>query len=86
MHTYNRNALRGSYFKQMRQAAAGRPCISRPNTCGRPTFNRRSHRRTSECVFYSRATTYFSDILFSSNKMAEYMAVGLPIVCSPIPG
>jgi len=37
-------------------------------------------------LFYTRDTAYFSEILFSSNKMAEYMAVGLPVVCSPIPG
>lgn len=85
MHTYNRNALRGSYFKQMRQAAAGRPVYFSTEYMRPADLQQALASADIGLLFYTRATAYFSDILFSSNKMAEYMAVGLPIVCSPIP-
>ena len=86
MHTWNRNMLRRPYFKQMQQAAAGRPVYfsteyMRPADLGQALAS-----ADIGLLFYTRDTAYFSEILFSSNKMAEYMAVGLPVVCSPIPG
>jgi glycosyltransferase involved in cell wall biosynthesis len=85
MHTWNGRALRGPYFKQMRQAAAGRPVYFSTDYMRPADLHQALASADIGLLFYTSVTTYFSEILFSSNKMAEYMQVGLPIVCSPMP-
>jgi len=85
MHTWNAGALKRSYFKQMTQAAEGRPVYFSTEYMRPADLVHALASADIGLLFYTTVSAHFSEILFSSNKMAEYMTVGLPIVCSPIP-
>jgi glycosyltransferase involved in cell wall biosynthesis len=85
MHTWNRAALGRAYFREMQAAAAGRAVHFSAETLGYEALAPALSSADIGLLFYQDIDANFSEILFSSNKMAEYMSAGLPVVCSPFP-
>jgi len=85
MHTWNKAALSHAYFRQMTQAAAGRPVYFSSETLRYEDLAPALSSADIGLLFYEAIDANFTEILFSSNKMAEYMAAGLPVICSPLP-
>ena len=85
MHTWNRAALGKRYFAQMTSAAAGRPVHFSTEYLLHDELAPALSSADVGLLFYEAIDANFIEILFSSNKMAEYMAAGVPVVCSPFP-
>lgn len=85
MHTYNRQMLASDYFNKMQKAAYGRPVFFSSEYL---LYGELANALTSADVgllFYESIDFNFTEICFSSNKMSEYVAAGLPIITSPFP-
>jgi glycosyltransferase involved in cell wall biosynthesis len=85
MHTWNRAVLAKRYFAQMKSAAAGRPVYFSTEYLLHDELAPALSSADVGLLFYEAIDANFIEILFSSNKMAEYMAAGVPVVCSPFP-
>jgi len=85
MHTWRTGATRERYFRAMQRAAAGLPVFFSAEYL---EYGHLSH-ALSSCdigiLLYEALNENFSEILFSSNKLAEYLKAGLPVVCSDFP-
>lgn len=85
MHTWNRHALTSLYFDKMQEAASGRPVFFSSEYLLLPELSRALTSADTGLLFYESIDANFTEICFSSNKMGEYVAAGLPIVASPFP-
>jgi glycosyltransferase involved in cell wall biosynthesis len=85
MHTWNKGALSSEYFKKMQNAAENhRVFFSSDFLCHQDLAPALSSADVG-LLFYESLDANFYEILFSSNKMAEYIAAGIPVLCSPFP-
>lgn len=85
MHTWNEQALHSEYFRRMQATAQGRPVYFSSRYL---PYSDLAHTLSSADVgllYYEAIDANFTEIMFSSNKFGEYMAAGLPIICSPFP-
>ena len=85
MHTWNRQELKSRYFDKMQEAACGRPVFFSSEYLLLPELNRALTSADVGLLFYESIDANFSEICFSSNKMGEYVAAGLPVIASPFP-
>jgi len=85
MHTWNSAALSKPYFAKMSRAAAGRAVHFSDGYLRHEELAPALSSADIGLMFYEAIDANFTEILFSSNKMAEYMAAGLPVICSPFP-
>jgi glycosyltransferase involved in cell wall biosynthesis len=85
MHTWNKGAMSTEYFAQMSRAAAGRAVFFSAEYLLYEDLAPALSSADIGLMFYEAIDANFTEILFSSNKMAEYLAAGLPIICSPFP-
>jgi glycosyltransferase involved in cell wall biosynthesis len=85
MHTWSKSAANLPYFSEMRARAEGLPVFFSTDYILHKDLPGALTSADIGLLFYEAIDANFTEILFSSNKMAEYMAAGLPVVCSPFP-
>ena len=85
MHTWSDSAVQSSYFEEMRKQATDLPIYFSTEFID---YNELASALSSADIglaFYDEIDDNFTEILFSSNKIAEYLKAGLPIICSDFP-
>lgn len=85
MHTWNKGALSSEYFTKMQKAAENRHVIFSSDFLCHNDLVPAISSADIGLLFYESLDANFTEILFSSNKMAEYIAAGIPVICSPFP-
>lgn len=85
MHTWNKAATGADYFRRMVAAAEGRPVFFSSEYILHQDLPTALASADIGLLFYEAIDSNFTEILFSSNKMAEYMVANLPVICSPFP-
>jgi len=85
MHTWNKKSLHSGYFSEMSAAAAGFPVHFSSEFIPSGELTSALSSADIGLLFYDSIDENFTEILFSSNKMGEYLAANLPIICSPHP-
>lgn len=85
MHTWNRQALSSKYFSEMQAAARGLPVYFSTEYLLHDSLVTALTSADAGLLFYEGIDPNFSEICFSSNKMGEYVAAGLPVIASPLP-
>jgi len=85
MHTFNKPALKLEYFRQMQKAAKGKPVFFSSEYFLHDDLVTALTSADAGLLFYQSIDANFTEICFSSNKMAEYIAAGLPVITSPFP-
>jgi glycosyltransferase involved in cell wall biosynthesis len=85
MHTWNQQILTSLYFNKMKRAARGRPVFFSTEYLLLSDLNMALTSADVGLLFYGSIDANFTEICFSSNKMGEYVAAGLPIIASPFP-
>lgn len=83
MHTWNKDALDTDYFKKMKQSADGLPVHFSSEYLVYEELCSALSSADIGLLYYAEIDDNFTEICFSSNKMGEYLASGLPIICSP---
>jgi glycosyltransferase involved in cell wall biosynthesis len=85
MHTWNKSALSGDYFKKMEKTAENRRVFFSSDFLCHTDLAPALSSADVGLLFYEALDANFTEILFSSNKMAEYLAAGIPVICSSFP-
>ncbi len=85
MHTWNRSAMESDYFKKMQDASKGFPTYFSADYLLYTELGQALTSADIGLMFYESIDDNFTEICFSSNKMGEYLASGLPVICSPFP-
>lgn len=85
MHTWNRDSLHSKYFVEMRKVAADFPVHFSSEFIPSDELTSALSSADIGLLFYDSIDANFTEILFSSNKMGEYLAANLPVICSPHP-
>ena len=85
MHTWRAGSTWGLYFREMKRAAAGLPVFFSAEYLAYDELAGALSSCDVGILFYEAINENFTEILFSSNKLAEYLKAGLPVVCSDFP-
>ena len=85
MHTWNRTALKTQYFKEMEMVASGLPVYFSTRYIAYDDLAEAVSSADIGLAFYEAVDRNCTEILFSSNKIGEYLKAGLGIVCSNFP-
>jgi glycosyltransferase involved in cell wall biosynthesis len=85
MHTWSRSRLKTRYFKEMKKAAEGAPVYFSTQYIEYGDLAGALSSADIGLAFYEALDDNYMEILFSSNKIGEYMKAGLGIVCSDFP-
>jgi glycosyltransferase involved in cell wall biosynthesis len=85
MHTWNPVSLATPYFRELEAAAIGRPVSFSSEYIDYYELADALSSADIGLLFYEAIDANFTEILFSSNKMGEYLAADLPVICSPFP-
>jgi glycosyltransferase involved in cell wall biosynthesis len=85
MHTWNPASLTTPYFRKLETAAIGRPVNFSSEYIDYYELSNALSSADIGLLFYEAIDFNFTEILFSSNKMGEYLAADLPVICSPFP-
>ena len=85
MHTWNRTALKSQYFKAMKKAASGLSVFFSTHYIAYDNLADAMSSADIGLAFYEAVDRNYTEILFSSNKIGEYLKAGLGIICSDFP-
>jgi glycosyltransferase involved in cell wall biosynthesis len=85
MHTWNKASLKSEYFCLMQKASVGRPVFFSSHYFLHDDLVSALTSADVGLIFYESIDSNFTEVCFSSNKMAEYVAAGLPVIASPFP-
>jgi glycosyltransferase involved in cell wall biosynthesis len=85
MHTWNSDSLLGNYFSEMKECAKGKQVFFSSGYLNSGEYSNAIAAAKIGLLFYQNIDSNFNEILLSSNKMSDYVSVGLPIICSPFP-
>ena len=85
MHTWNKAALRTPYYQEMRKRAEGWPVYFSTEYIDYDEMATVLSSADVGLLFYEPIDANFTEILFSSNKLSEYLKAGLPVICSDYP-
>jgi glycosyltransferase involved in cell wall biosynthesis len=85
MHTWSEDAIKKSYFQEMKNQAIGLPVYFSREYIDYTELASALSSADIGLAFYEEINENFSEILFSSNKIAEYLKAGLPLICSDFP-
>ena len=85
MHTWNQAALRTQYYKEMKKAASGLPVYFSTRYIAYDDLADAMSSADIGLAFYEAVDSNYTEILFSSNKIGEYLKAGLGIICSDFP-
>jgi len=86
MHTWHTNMAKTDYFRAMQQAGAGLPVYFSTEYLAYEELAPALSSADIGILLYEPINENFTEILFSSNKLVEYLKAGLPVVCSDFPG
>lgn len=82
MHTWNQSSTESGYFKDMVRHASGLPVFFSTEYISGDEFTKVLSSADIGLAFYADLDDNFTEILFSSNKIGEYLKAGLPIITS----
>ena len=82
MHTWNRSALKTAYFRDMKRLAEGLPVYLSASYIPYNDLPEALSSADIGLAFYEALDDNFTEILFSSNKIGEYLKAGLGVICS----
>jgi glycosyltransferase involved in cell wall biosynthesis len=85
MHTGNPKMLKSDYFKKMQRAAQNLPVYFSTKPLEYKNLALALSSADIGLLFYEAIDNNFTKILFSSNKMSEYLKAGLPVLTSSFP-
>ena len=85
MHTWNKSILEKPYGKEMINQARGLPVYFSTDYIEYDELAVALSSADIGLLFYEAIDANFTEILFSSNKFAEYLKAGLAIICSDFP-
>jgi len=85
MHTWDQTALKTQYYKEMKQAASGLPVYFSTRYIAYDDLADAMSSADIGLAFYEAVDRNYTEILFSSNKIGEYLKAGLGIICSDFP-
>jgi len=85
MHTWNRPVLETKYYKEMTAEAKGLPVYFSTSYIEYEELAAALSSADIGIVFYEAMDDNFTEILYSSNKIGEYLKGGLAIICSDFP-
>ena len=83
MHTWNKGSLSLDYFQRMVEAAKFLPVYFSADYLRYDELGVALSSADIGLFYYQDIDDNFTEICFSSNKMGEYLASGLPLICSP---
>ena len=82
MHTWNKSSTETSYFKDMVKHASGLPVFFSSSYISTDNLTEVLSSADIGLAFYEPMDDNCSEIIFSSNKIGEYLKAGLPIITS----
>lgn len=85
MHTWNRAVLNTDYHRRIVSAADGLPVYFSYDYIEYSDLAAALSSADIGLMFYHGSDANYSEVLFSSNKLGEYLRAGLMIVCSDLP-
>ena len=85
MHTWNQTTLKTQYYKDMKKAALGLPVHFSTHYIPYDDLADAMASADMGLAFYEAVDRNYTEILFSSNKIGEYLKAGLGIICSDFP-
>ena len=84
-HSNDEKTLKSDYYLRMCEAAEYREVYFSTDYLPYSELGGALSSGDVGLLYYQDIDANFSEILFSSNKFGEYMAAGLPVICSPFP-
>lgn len=85
IHTWQKNAFESSYGKHLQDIAKDMPVFFSEENLSRYELIAALSAADIGIAFYRELDGNFTNIVFSSNKICEYLLSGLPVICSPFP-
>lgn len=85
MHTWSKDNIPSDYLLELQGIAKGLPVHFSFESIPYEHISDAWASATIGLAFYDEIDSNFIEILFSSNKIGEYLKAGLPIVCSNLP-
>lgn len=85
MHTWNKQAFETSYFSKIKRAARELPVYFSGEYIEYDDLAEFLSSADIGLAFYEEIDENFTEILFSSNKIGEYLKAGLAVICSDFP-
>jgi len=85
MHTWNKNSLETPYFRTMKKYALELPIFFSSEYIEYDNLATALSSADIGLAFYDDIDSNFTEILFSSNKIGEYLKAGLAVICSDFP-
>jgi glycosyltransferase involved in cell wall biosynthesis len=85
IHTWNNSVLDTTYHRRLIKAAKGLPVFFSDGYIEYDALPVALSSADIGIAFYEEIDDNFTEILFSSNKIGEYLKAGLPVVCSNFP-
>ena len=85
IHTWNKPMIGTAYYRRLTQEAKGLPVFFSEGFIEYDQLPIALSSADIGIAFYDELDDNFTEILYSSNKIGEYLKAGLPIVCSDLP-
>ena len=85
MHTWNKAALRTPYYQEMIKQGEGLPVYFSTEYVDYDEIATILSSADIGLLFYESIDDNFTEIMFSSNKLGEYLKAGLAVICSNYP-
>lgn len=85
IHTWQQYAFESPYGKRLLDAARGLPVFFSAESLSRSQLISALSAADIGIAYYRELDDNFTNIVFSSNKICEYLIAGLPVLCSPLP-
>jgi len=85
IHTWDAKNLDNEYGHSLCEAAKGMPVYFSSEGLTGEELSCAMTSANFGIAYYDDIDSNFSNILFSSNKISEYLLAGLPVICSPSP-
>ena len=85
IHTWQQYALENGYGKRLQDVAKGLPVFFSAENLSRSRLSAALAAADAGIAYYRELDDNFANIVFSSNKICEYLLAGIPVICSPFP-
>ena len=85
IHTWDAKNLENEYGQKLYKAARELPVYFSTEALTREELSSAMTSANFGIAYYDTIDSNFKNILFSSNKISEYLLAGLPVICSPFP-
>lgn len=85
LHTWSKSTVPPDYLNKLKTLAEGLPVYFSFESIPYANISEAWASADIGLAFYEELDDNFTEILFSSNKIGEYMKSGLPLICSALP-